>query len=77
MTDREKNQKEGKITETEAKELILQIMGEVSVLQEEITKKAKEEGTWKMGLDANRELFKESDDAAKAKIAEIISRIER
>lgn len=65
------------MTENEAKELVLQIIAETSAKGNEIIKEAKEKGTWKMGLDANRELFEDLNKTAKLKIEEIISKIDK
>ena len=50
---------------TEYKKIIQENVGKTIFVMEE----AKKNGTWKMGLDTNKELFWEIDDDAKRKIA--------
>lgn len=43
---------------------------------DEIMKKAKEDGTWQMGLDSNNGLFKELDKETKEKLKVLASMID-
>ena len=44
---------------------------------DEIVKKAKAEGTWKMGLDSNNVLFKELDIETKEKLRQLKDKINK
>ncbi len=52
------------------------IFDNVAKTKEEIMKKAKEDGIWKMGLDSNNDLFKKVDDEAKEKLKKLASMID-
>lgn len=43
---------------------------------DEIVKKAKEDGTWKMGLDSNNSLFEDLDRETKEKLKVLASMID-
>ncbi len=59
----------------QAKEEYLKIIREVNRKSDEIIAEAKKNGTWRMGLDSNNDLFKEIDDEAKKKIKDLLSHI--
>lgn len=60
----------------EADKKAIEIFKERNKKADEIIKKAKDEGTWKSGLDTNRELFKELDKEYFAKIQELAKQID-
>lgn len=47
------------------------LMKEYLEEEDRIVKRAKEAGTWKPGLDSNRELFKDASDKFKKRIQEL------
>lgn len=60
----------------QANEEAQKIIDECIKKHDEITKKAKEQGLWKCGLDTNRELFKEVDKEYFAKLQELAKQID-
>ena len=65
-----------RITREEAKKEAEKIFKEYNRKADEIILEAKEKGTWRMGLDSNRDLFKKLDEETKKKLRELKARID-
>lgn len=63
------------MTKEEANIKAKEIFQEWLIQKDEIIKTARREGNWKMGLDANNDLFKELDQATKQKLNALKSMI--
>lgn len=64
------------MTREQANQEAAKIFKELSIQHDEIMKQAKQKGTWKQGLDSNRELFVEVDNKAKEKLRLLKSMID-
>lgn len=60
----------------QADEEAKKIFQESNKKADEIMKKAKEDGTWKMGLDSNKDLFTELNKETKEKLKLLVSMID-
>ncbi len=65
-----------RITREEANKEAQRIIRERNRKADEIILEAKEKGTWRMGLDSNRDLFKKLDEETKKKLRELKARID-
>lgn len=73
----EKSMESQRITREEAKKEAEKIFKEYERKEEEITREAKENGTWStVGLDANSHLFSELHRETKRKFRELEARID-
>lgn len=66
----------GKMKKAEADKIARQIFKEWNAKDKEIIEKAEADGTWKSGLDTNRDLFRESDAEYKQKLKELAAQID-
>lgn len=66
-----------KMTKEKANEEYLKLLKEKFDKENEIVEKAKKDGTWKMGLDGNRDLFKVLDDEYKKKIEALKNSVDK
>ena len=64
------------MTESEAVKEIQKMAREYAVIQDQIAKKAMQEGRWNPGLDSNRHIFDAINKEIKQKIDEIIAKID-
>ena len=64
------------MTKEQARREMLLILDEYSEKCDMITKEAKENGTWLMGLDSNKGLFKEAKKEAKEKLTALLSKVD-
>lgn len=64
------------MTREQANQEAAKLFKELSIQHDEIMKQAKKKGTWKQGLDSNRELFVEVDNEAKEKLRLLKSMID-
>ena len=65
------------MTKEQAKKEVLSIMRDFSEKCEVTEKEAKKNGTWLMGLDSNKGLFKEAEKEAKEKLKLLASKVEK
>lgn len=64
------------MTKEQARKEMLLILDEYSEKCDLLTKEAKKNGTWMMGLDSNKGLFKEAKKEAKEKLTALLSKVD-
>ena len=64
------------MTKEQAQEKYLELLKQKLEDEDEIMKEAKKTGTWKMGLDSNRDLFKESNNEFMKKVEQLKSMVD-
>ena len=65
------------MTKEQARKEALLIIEDFSKKCDVITKEAKKNGTWLMGLDSNKGLFKEAEKEAKEKLKALASKVDK
>lgn len=65
------------MTKEEARKEAILIMEDFSEKCDSIIKEAKKNGTWLMGLDSNKGLFKEAEKEAKEKLKKLASQVDK
>ena len=65
------------MTKEQARKEAIAIIEDFSEKCDLIRQEAKKNGTWQMGLDSNRELFREAEKAMKDKLKLLASQVEK
>ena len=65
------------MTKEQARKEALSIIEDFSEKCDLIRKEAKKNGTWQMGLDSNKGLFKEAEKEAKEKLKALASKVDK